>query len=550
MMPTRRLPLLPLPLLSLLSLSACEPAHRGAAAPEHTPPTAPALDPLAGPPAQIAELGADPVGTIPELAPELAPAPAPAAPMAAPDLPLSGPVASAPVEVSPAGAWELRRAGGGSAGMDLDMGVAESVGSGGLGVGGSGMGGGGLGGLGTRGYGAPSGAPKAAAARPAPAPSRADDWGGAEGGYPGAPAQQQPGLRAGMTDDNANFDAYLQFVGRWQGAAGPAGPLDRLEVSGQRRVLVEDGLGRPLPGARVDVVRQDTGETVWTAFTTGDGVAPYYPDLVVPGWGRPAPGSPERAPLQVVVSAQGQAARARWAPGEEALRMRLAVEPQVEAAVPVDVCFIIDTTGSMGDEIARVQQTLLSLTQRLRGSQAVDLRYGAVLYRDVGDQYLTMAHPMTGDLLGFDRAIQEIQAGGGGDGPESLNQGLAVAVSDMDWRPGAAKVAFLIADAPPHMDYQEPVTYGRAAAGAAHKGVRVHTVAASGLDDAGSAVFRQIAQMTRGRFIFIEYGSTAASAADHGVTGQVASNNLDQILYDRIRAEVDGWRGGRAVAAR
>ena len=64
--------------------------------------------------------------------------------------------------------------------------------------------------------------------------------------------------------------------------------------------MVEDGLGRPLPGARVDVVRQDTGETVWTAFTTGDGVAPYYPELVVPGWGRPAPGSPERAPLQVV----------------------------------------------------------------------------------------------------------------------------------------------------------------------------------------------------------------------------------------------------------
>jgi Mg-chelatase subunit ChlD len=300
----------------------------------------------------------------------------------------------------------------------------------------------------------------------------------------------------------------------------------------------------------VDVVREDTGETVWTAFTTGDGVAPYYPELVVPGWGRPAPGSPERAPLQVVVSAAGQAARARWAPGEEALRLRLPVEPRAEAAVPVDVCFIIDTTGSMGDEIARVQQTLLSLTQRLRGSQAVDLRYGAVLYRDVGDQYLTMAHPMTGDLLAFDQAIQEIQAGGGGDGPESLNQGLAVAVSDMDWRPGAAKVAFLIADAPPHMDYQEPVTYGRAAAGAAHKGVRVHTVAASGLDDAGSAVFLQIAQITRGRFIFIEYGSTAASAADHGVTGTVASNNLDQILYDRIRAEVEGWRGGRTVAAR
>ena len=37
----------------------------------------------------------------------------------------------------------------------------------------------------------------------------------------------------------------------------------------------------------------------------------------------------------------------------------------------------------------------------------------------------------------------------------------------MDWREGAARVAFVIADAPPHMDYQEDVSYGRAAAAAA-----------------------------------------------------------------------------------
>ena len=42
---------------------------------------------------------------------------------------------------------------------------------------------------------------------------------------------------------------------------------------------------------------------------------------------------------------------------------------------------------------------------------------------------------------------------GGGDGPESLNQGLAEAVGRADWREGAAKVMFLIADAQPHMDY-------------------------------------------------------------------------------------------------
>ena len=116
--------------------------------------------------------------------------------------------------------------------------------------------------------------------------------------------------------------------------------------------------------------------------------------------------------------------------------------------------------------------------------------------------------------------------------------------------PGRLGEVALVADAPPHMDYQGDVTYGRSALAALHKGIRIHTVAASGLDDHGSLVFRQTAQLSQGKFIFIEYGSSAASAADHGVRGQVASNNLDDILYREIEAEVTGWGEGGGVAHR
>jgi hypothetical protein len=297
----------------------------------------------------------------------------------------------------------------------------------------------------------------------------------------------------------------------------------------------------------VDLVDTQSGTLAWSAHTTGDGRVPFYPALELSGVGKVVQGQS----WTVVVRQGGQEKAVRWDGGGNELDIQLPVYPEPERGVPVDVCFIIDTTGSMGDEIGRVQDTLLSLTQRLRSEQEVDLRYSAVLYRDIGDEYLTMVHPFTNDFRAFDTAIQQISAGGGGDGPESLNQGLAMAVAGVNWRPGAAKVAFLIADAPPHMDYQESITYGRAAAGAVHQGIRVHTVAASGLDDVGSLVFRQIAQLTRGRFIFIEYGSTAAAAADHGVAGPVRSNNLDQILYDRIDAEIKGWRrDDLAVATR
>jgi len=54
-------------------------------------------------------------------------------------------------------------------------------------------------------------------------------------------------------------------------------------------------------------------------------------------------------------------------------------------------------------------------------------------------------------------------------------------------------------------------------------------------------VWRQIAQFTRGKFIFIEYGSVAAAAASHGVTGAVKSNNLDDIVFEQIKDELAYW---------
>ena len=290
-------------------------------------------------------------------------------------------------------------------------------------------------------------------------------------------------------------------------------------------------------------IQQDaeSGQLLWTGHTYGDGRAPFYPSLYAD--------SPESRSWLVQAEHQGVVQSLTWDGGEDELSITL--DAAVTGPLAIDVCFVIDTTGSMSDEIDRIKQTLLSVTDQLRGGQEVELRYGAVLYRDLGDEYLTKQHPFTDDLLAFNDALQGIQANGGGDQPESLNQGLAVATSAMEWREGAAKVAFLIADAPPHMDYQDDRTYDRSALAALHSGIRVHTVAASGLDDTGSMVFRQVAQLSRGQFIFIEYGSTAASAADHGVTGPVASNNLDDIIKAQIQSEIQGWgRPARELAQR
>lgn len=368
-----------------------------------------------------------------------------------------------------------------------------------------------------------------------------------DGRRPAPTPAAAPALKAGSTDDNADLAAYTAFVAEFTSSGRVHAPVDTLDISDARSLVVTDPVGRPVPGAQVSVTDLATDRLVWTGTTYGDGSAPWYPHLRAGLLGEPdVDGS-----LGYAVQAHHDGVFTTQVVGAQADTVRLTLDESATGPTRLDVVFLIDTTGSMGDEIERIKSTLLSTTAKVRGlDRDVDLQYGAVLYRDIGDEYVTKAHPLTGDIEGFDRALQTIRANGGGDGPESLNQGMAVAVDTMDWREDAAKLVFVVADAPPHMDYQGDVSYGRSALAALHKGIRIHTVAASGLDDHGSLVFRQTAQLSQGKFIFIEYGSGAASAADHGVRGPVASNNLDDILYREIKSEVVGWGDGGGLARR
>ena len=345
-------------------------------------------------------------------------------------------------------------------------------------------------------------------------------------------------LRAGATDDNSEFSAFLQFLDDWQKRPGVKDRYQPLDVGARKFVRVVDKNGRPVPAARVAVVDEVKDRVVGRGTTYGDGRVPVYPRVgAADGRGLAPAGG-----WFVEVRLGDQVVRSRWDGAADECVVNLGTSVTAPESVPIDVAFLIDTTGSMGDEIASIQACLLRVTEQIRGlARETDLRCGTVLYRDVGDEYLTATHPLTADVGALDTALREVRAGGGGDGPESLNQGLAETVDGLQWRDGAAKVVFLVADAPPHMDYAGDTPYGESVRAAVAKGIRVHTVAASGIDEVGSLVFRQIAQYTRGKFIFLEYGGDIAkSGAAHGVGGGAVqkNDNLEDILFEQIRDEV------------
>jgi hypothetical protein len=123
---------------------------------------------------------------------------------------------------------------------------------------------------------------------------------------------------------------------------------------------------------------------------------------------------------------------------------------------------------------------------------------------------------------------------------------LTQTISALRWPGSGAKLAFLIGDAPPHLDYGQSYTYVKAMQDAAQKGIKITTIGCSGLDRKGELVWRQLAQYTLAPFVFLtrgEKGDSEGSAASvsHHVGSNWVAENLDAIIIRMVKVELSHY---------
>ena len=118
--------------------------------------------------------------------------------------------------------------------------------------------------------------------------------------------------------------------------------------------------------------------------------------------------------------------------------------------VDTDIVFVIDTTGSMGDEIDGVRENVKALAESI-AKAARSYRIALVDYKDgpdQGDPYVARTDvDFTTDVSKFQAGADTLYADGGGDDPESVYSGVEQALN-LKWRDGVRKSVFLIGDAP------------------------------------------------------------------------------------------------------
>lgn len=134
------------------------------------------------------------------------------------------------------------------------------------------------------------------------------------------------------------------------------------------------------------------------------------------------------------------------------------VEVSSESAADfLDVVFCIDTTGSMSSYIERSKKVIINMINSFSQNEDKPM-FGVVAYRDHPPQetsYITKIHNLGSaeDALSF---VKQLDASGGGDGPEAVLQGLSDSVKQIKWRNMSIpdktykKLVIHVADAPPH----------------------------------------------------------------------------------------------------
>ena len=202
----------------------------------------------------------------------------------------------------------------------------------------------------------------------------------------------------------------------------------------------------------------------------------------------------------------------------------------------VELAFVVDATGSMGDEMNYLKAELEDVITRVQAMQSgLSVWTAAVFYRDEEDDYLVKNSDFTDQLQTTVDYIGLQRADGGGDYPEAVHTALSTTLSQLQWSEQArTRLAFLLLDAPPH--YQEAVISDihRSVHEFAAKGIKLIPVAASGIDKETEFLLRYFALATNGTYVFLTDDSGLGNSHLKASVGAYEVEYLNDLLVRLI----------------
>lgn len=343
--------------------------------------------------------------------------------------------------------------------------------------------------------------------------------------------QQLAGLlTAGSFDDNLHPEVFDAFLKKLDGHRSLDEYLTRLK---KHRLVcsVKNADGQPIGNARV--VISDARQNSVELRTRTDGSA-----LFLAAWDKLS----LDGDVQVAVTTpDGQVTRQKLPKFARHAEV-LVQQAKARAIKNLDLALIIDTTGSMGDELEYLKKEIDGIAAAIHARfPEVNQRYALILYRDTGDEYVVRKFDFMPKLADFRKQLEAQSANGGGDEPEALHAALETATK-LEWREDAdtARVAFLVADAPPHGEHMAQAF--KALDRLRKQAIAVYPIACSGYTPECELVMRVGALLTGSRFLFLTDDSGVGNAHAEPNISHYHVEKLNQLMIRMMESELAGKR--------
>ena len=334
-------------------------------------------------------------------------------------------------------------------------------------------------------------------------------------------------LTAGTWSDNDNWAFFTNLVN----SGTVSFPAFGLDPSNRVKVTVTDEAGAAVRGQEVTLL-DGGGNALWRSTTDKEGVAYLFfregdaPVSVA------AAGVTQELVGVVTVDSRGQREGDAIVMGDPVRRIEdatLSVSAAGRAPAKtggLQVMFIVDTTGSMSDEIAYLQKDFAAIAADA-GNEGIE--YSVNFYRDEGDEYVTKCNGFTSDVAEVQAQLNKEYADGGGDTPEAVDRILSEVITGNNaWRDDCNKLAFLIFDAPPHDGTDAALD--AAVRSAAERGIRLVPVVASNADRTTELFGRALAIMTDATYVFLTDDSGVGESHLEPIIGDYTVELLHDVI--------------------
>lgn len=353
------------------------------------------------------------------------------------------------------------------------------------------------------------------------------DTGGGGTGDPGNGGDPLPAgvITAGEWNDLANWPFWTTLLNNKEYSEMPEywsfNTLERIAV-----VVNNNGI----PAANISVKLFEDDTLLWEAITDNKGDAALWPNVF------------DEHSLQSL--------RLEINNGEVVLDdVKLFIEGVNEvnisgAIIPensIEISFVVDATGSMGDELEFLKVELEDVLGRVKNDNGnTTVATSSVFYRDIGDEYVTKVANFSTNVANTINFIREQKADGGGDYPEAVHTALNKSINELQWSSNVkSRLLFLLLDAPPHYETQIVDEIQSLIQTAAKKGIKVIPVTASGIDKETEFLMRFMSITSNGTYVFITNDSGVGNDHLEASVGEYEVEFLNDLIVRLINESLE-----------